>query len=304
MITEGEREYRPRHLAPDEDGDASGYPPADVADAPEPAAPADRRVDRFVAHHGWRAYALPALTLLAIVALVVALASTPETPSSAQPQRSSAAPSTGPSAAPSPVPPTSVAPAAAEPTPGYVQAGDNTLSVVPGSSAVLGTGGPVHTFDVEVEGGIGVDGAQFAAQVEKILGDARSWGAGGAMSFQRVSDGTADLHVSLVSPQHVEGYCPGYQTNGYTSCRYGDRVVINLARWSVGVDDYDGHLGEYREYVVNHEVGHFLGHQHVDCPAAGQKAPVMMQQTLDVGDCVINAWPYPNGPGGDPNAPA
>ena len=39
----------------------------------------------------------------------------------------------------------------AAPTETYAQAGDGVLNVVPGESGVLGTGGPVTTFDVEVE---------------------------------------------------------------------------------------------------------------------------------------------------------
>ena len=57
----------------------------------------------------------------------------------------------------------------------------------------------------------------------------------------------------------METYCPGVGTGGYTSCRYGDRAVINLARWATAVPDYQGDVATYRLYVVNHEVGHVLG---------------------------------------------
>jgi len=49
----------------------------------------------------------------------------------------------------------------------------------------------------------------------------------------------------------------------------------------------------YRNYVINHEVGHELGHHHENCPKAGGPAPVMVQQTLDLGGC--QAWPFPSG---------
>ncbi|WP_153504971.1 DUF3152 domain-containing protein [Cumulibacter manganitolerans] len=266
-----------------------------------------RRLRRFARRHGWRAYAVPALTLLAVVALVIALAAPPDPGSSASAETtpSGTAPPT-PDGAPATAEGEQAAPYAgdpAAPTSAYAQAGDGNLHVVPGQSGMLGTGGPVTTFDVEVEGGLGLDGVHFAQYVEQVLGDPRSWGAGGRLSFQRV-DRDADLHVALVSPDHVEGLCPGYGTNGYTSCRYQDRAVINLARWSVGVGFYAGRLDEYREYVINHEVGHYLGHGHAECPAAARKAPVMMQQTLDVGACTTNSWPYPNGPADDPEAPA
>ncbi|WP_369253489.1 DUF3152 domain-containing protein [Geodermatophilus amargosae] len=177
----------------------------------------------------------------------------------------------------------------------YVEQGAGSVSVVPGTSAVYGTG-PLQRFVVEVEDGIGVDGVTFAAAVEATLGDPRSWGSGGRMSFQRVDGtdpGAYEFRVSLVNPGSMERYCPGVGTGGYTSCRYGERAVINLARWETAVPDYQGDVATYRQYVVNHEVGHALGNGHQSCPGAGQVAPVMQQQTLGLDGCAKNAWPYP-----------
>ena len=90
-----------------------------------------------------------------------------------------------------------------------------------------------------------------------------------------------------------ETYCPGVGTGGYTSCRYGERAVINLARWETAVPDYGGDIATYRQYVVNHEVGHALGNGHEECAGPGRLAPVMQQQTLGLEGCVRNAWPFP-----------
>ena len=181
--------------------------------------------------------------------------------------------------------------------PGFVQRGAGGVTVVDGTSEVYGSG-PLQRFVVEVEDGIEVDGAEFAAAVEATLGDPRSWGNGGRMSFQRVGAAEAaasqyDFKVTLVSPGSMETYCPGVGTGGYTSCRYGERAVINLARWATAVPDYQGDVATYRQYVVNHEVGHALGNGHESCPGAGQLAPVMQQQTLGLKGCTRNAWPYP-----------
>jgi hypothetical protein len=69
--------------------------------------------------------------------------------------------------------------------------------------------------------------------------------------------------------------------------------VVNAMRWQRGADAYAGRLADYRDYVVNHEVGHALGRGHVGCPGRGQPAPVMMQQTKGVGACLPSAWPFP-----------
>jgi hypothetical protein len=262
---------------------------------------------RFVRRHGWRAYAIPLLTIATLVTLIdIAGTVTDGKAGSAAASAAQANVLRAP-AATAPVTPTPDAPAegegapaqtATEPTVGtFVEQGAGTLSVVDGSSEVFGTG-PLERFTVEVEDGTGVDGAQFAAAVESTLGDPRSWGNGGQLSFQRVgaaeaAAGDYDFRVSLVSPGSMETYCPGVGTGGYTSCRYGERAVINLARWETAVPDYAGDIATYRLYVVNHEVGHALGHGHEQCPGPGQVAPVMEQQTLGLQGCVKNAWPYP-----------
>jgi hypothetical protein len=273
------------------------------------APPPGGRLRRFVRRHGWRAYAIPVLTIATLVTLFD-LASTVTDGGAA-----SASQDTGLAAPASALPGAHAAPdspAQGEGAPAqtpteaatvtFVEQGAGTLSVVDGSSVVYGSG-PLERFVVEVEDGIGVDGAQFSTAVETTLGDPRSWGNGGQMSFQRVgaaeaAAGDYDFRVSLVSPGNMEIYCPGVGTGGYTSCRYGERAVINLARWETAVPDYAGDIATYRLYVVNHEVGHALGHGHEQCQAAGQPAPVMEQQTLGLQGCVKNAWPYPSASAG------
>ncbi|WP_163572699.1 DUF3152 domain-containing protein [Fodinicola feengrottensis] len=196
-------------------------------------------------------------------------------------------PSAGPSTA-APQPSDSPAP------PGVVDQGAGTFTAAPGGTGVVGHG-TLLTYRVEVENGTGQQAAAFAAEVDKILDDPRSWTAAGKIAFQRVSTGTPGVTIRLASPKTVDRLCFPLTTDGYTSCRVGDGVVINLARWLTAVPDFVGHLDLYREYAVNHEVGHRLGHGHMACPAAGQLAPVMQQQTLGLKGCRINPWPYVDG---------
>jgi hypothetical protein len=165
---------------------------------------------------------------------------------------------------------------------------EGELLVVPGKSARVGRG-PLLRVAVEVEGGLRVDRAAFAARVVGILADRRSWGR----SVRRVPARNADVRVALVRPTTADQLCAPLQTNGIFSCAQGGRAVLNARRWWTGAHAYHGRLSAYRVYMVNHEVGHLLGRDHAPCPAAGAKAPVMMQQTKRVAPCRANPWPLP-----------
>ena len=59
-----------------------------------------------------------------------------------------------------------------------------------------------------------------------------------------------------------------------------------------GAPAFRGDVALYRRYLVNHEVGHLLGHGHVSCQVEDRaRAPVMMQQTKGVGACRANGRP-------------
>lgn len=168
-------------------------------------------------------------------------------------------------------------------------------TVAGGSTGVTGETGRLYTYSVEVEPVTGLDVAAVEAEVTAILTDARSWTADGSLRFQRVGSHRARLRVVVATPATVDRLCGdvGLRTGGSVSCWDGYRAMLNLDRWTVGVPHFGGDLVTYRQYLVNHEVGHGLGHGHVGCPRPGMLAPVMMQQTGGVGACQPNGWPFP-----------
>ncbi|WP_431877041.1 DUF3152 domain-containing protein [Micromonospora marina] len=181
---------------------------------------------------------------------------------------------------------------------GYPTAGPGTFAVAQGRSPVRGQDGPLRRYRVEVEQGTGQDADGFAATVDAVLGDPRSWIASGDLRVQRVPEAAAaDFTVYLATPVTSERMCAegGLRTDRYTSCRLPGRVVLNLARWMTAVPDYGAPLEVYRTYVINHEVGHEFGELHQACPEPGAPAPVMQQQTYGLDGCLPNAWPYVGG---------
>lgn len=162
---------------------------------------------------------------------------------------------------------------------------------VPGESEAPGAGELVRVR-VEVEDGLPVDGLKFAETVMAILNDERGWGHEGRMTFARV-EGDADMRVVLASPAKVDEMCAPLRTSGEYSCgRYG-HAAINYTRWVDATEEFASRT-QYRQYVINHEVGHLLGKQHVSCTGAGELAPIMQQQSIKVAPCEPNGWPFPD----------
>lgn len=165
--------------------------------------------------------------------------------------------------------------------------------------------GEVVRYRVDIEKGLPLDGGLFAEAVHKTLNDKRSWAHAGKRSFERVPSGKAEFVITLASPHTTDVWCAksGLDTSQQkVSCDSAatDRVMINGYRWARGAATYGhGQMHSYRQMLINHEVGHRLGHGHVGCPADGKLAPVMMQQTkylsTDGRTCRPNAWPFPKG---------
>ncbi|MFD1939995.1 MULTISPECIES: DUF3152 domain-containing protein [Nonomuraea] len=167
--------------------------------------------------------------------------------------------------------------------------GSGRYRVVAGGAAPRKGRGAAVRYQVEVEGGLPFSPQEFAASVHATLNDPRSWGR-----FRRVDHGPTRLSVALTSPLTTDAQCLPLRTGGELSCWNGRRSVINAVRWARGVESYRGDLTAYRQYVINHEVGHGLGHHHVGCPGRGRPAPVMVQQSKSLESCLPNPWPYPS----------
>ncbi|MEU7845265.1 DUF3152 domain-containing protein [Micromonospora sp. NPDC049114] len=219
-------------------------------------------------------------------------------PPSAYPSPTATATAASPSPSPSPSPVLRMP--GAVPTAGTGRFGHDDRT-----GPVLGRSGELRRYRVAVESGSNEDIAAFAQAVEVALAGPGSWVDSGRLRLQQVP-GTAprDFTVYLATARTAGRMCSeggvDIRIGGrpYTSCRAPGQVIINLDRWRLSVPHFVSAgvpLAVYRTYVVNHEVGHQLGHRHERCPGAGRPAPVMMQQTLFLNGCRVNPWPYVDG---------
>ncbi len=172
-----------------------------------------------------------------------------------------------------------------------------TASVVSeGNGEILGTDGRLIQVSIEVEPGLELVEPAPDVAVFNILSDYRSWIGGGDVRFQIVDTADADVRIRIAPPAVVDARCRPLRTGGRLSCRNGRSLNINADRWNGATEFWTAGLDVYRAYLINHELGHFLGYGHVGCPGAGQRAPVMQQQTKSLQGCVENGWPYPDNP--------
>ncbi len=150
------------------------------------------------------------------------------------------------------------------------------------------------TYSVTSNGAVKGNLAEFAAQANETLNDARGWSQLDARFVQVDSGGSFTLVLAQAS------VVPSYSPTGCSadwSCNVGRNVIINDDRWMGATDSWNnagGSLRDYRHMVINHETGHWLGHDHVFCGGAGQMAPVMQQQSMGLQGCKFNPWPLPS----------
>lgn len=119
-------------------------------------------------------------------------------------------------------------------------------------------------------------------------------GRAGAI-FEPSTDGNYDFNIVLAQASTLPTFSS--VCSEQYSCRVGNNVIINDDRWNSGMDVWmsgGGDLARYRTMVINHEVGHRLGHidNEMTCArGAGQAAPLMQEQSIFLDGCAINEYP-------------
>jgi len=303
-------------------GEDSGRP---RSQRPERQVRKQSRLGKFVATYGWRAYAIPVLAVVTVLVVVDALSGSGPESSGAYGDPGFGARSTSEGTGVIGVPPeadgnfAASIPSGALPEGGpFTVTGAGTWRVIPGTTPKVGEGTEqVFTYTVEVEDGVDTAGfggdESFARMVDQTLANPKSWTHDPRFAFQRVDSGDPTFRISLTSQMTIRDAC-GYDIQLEVSCYNPgiDRVVLNEPRWVRGAVAYQGDIGSYRQYQINHEVGHAIGYQqHQPCETDGGLAPVMMQQTfgtanndiakldpegvvpMDGKTCRFNPWPYP-----------
>ena len=140
-------------------------------------------------------------------------------------------------------------------------------------------------YKTVVDKGVDYPAKLFSEEVRVYLADPDGWMSKG-YTFKHTTD-KPKVIIHLSSPEYLQANgC----RDGTLSCADmgGPNMYLNAMRWTSGATPSKLTLKSYRQYMVSHEMGHILGFDHVDCPAHGYPAPVMMQQTKGIAGCTPN----------------
>lgn len=134
-----------------------------------------------------------------------------------------------------------------------------------------------------------IDADAVAAVIAATLDDPRGWSGAG---FRFVPDAAGPFELVIAEPPEADSRCAPMQTSGRWSCQNGAVVVFNAERWRSG-SAWGSDIDSYRQYLVNHEVGHLVGLNHPAqfCAKPGEAAAVMAQQSQGLGGCTSTVWP-------------
>lgn len=174
--------------------------------------------------------------------------------------------------------------------------GTNTASTGD-ARAHLVNGVKVIYYKPKIWGSVVANFEDFKAKVAETLNDPRGWPRAG-LKFTEVESGQ-DVDIILSDPASL-GATPGCGAD--LSCTtWANQVIINDVRWREGTSASRAagmSTRDYQHMVVNHEMGHWLGHYaHIEgCTAEngflGGPAPIMLQQSTGLRGCSsFNAWP-------------
>ncbi|TSD50488.1 DUF3152 domain-containing protein [Rhodococcus sp. KBS0724] len=292
---------------------------------PDRSARKQSRLGKFVATYGWRAYAIPVLVILTIFVIFDALRSDPVSDSSSSTKATADLAHSTDGTDVIGAPPAADGqfaasiPSGALPEGGpFAVTGGGTWHIVPGTTGKVGQGTEREfTYTVEIEDGVDTTGfggdESYGRMIDQTLANPKSWTNDPKVAFRRIDSGSPDFRISLTSQMTIREGC-GYEIELEGSCYNPgmDRVLLNEPRWVRGAISFQGDIGSYRQYQINHEVGHAIGYaQHQPCETEGGLAPIMMQQTFGTANndiavldpdgvvpmngltCRFNPWPYP-----------
>lgn len=147
-----------------------------------------------------------------------------------------------------------------------------------------------YTYDIKIPPSLNLRESLIINKITNTLDDRRGWIKFG-YRFDYIPNVNVDFIITIVPNKIIKKIC-GF--NGLSCADSSANIVyLNLDKWKKGSSKSKLSLDEYRNYLIFHECAHITCKGHIkleDCKP-GTKCPVMVQQTLGIGNLRSNCWP-------------
>jgi hypothetical protein len=138
--------------------------------------------------------------------------------------------------------------------------------------------------------------------IKRTLDDPRGH-AGNGHCFRRCRKPNEPDVIMRLTPRHVidelfgdDGELANLSVTDFSG--HPRKIYIDHKNWQTIPKGFTGCHTTYKQYLLQHEMGHAIGLFHHDHPLHGQthpgKCPVMYQQTKGTPMCEANPWLYPD----------
>lgn len=146
-----------------------------------------------------------------------------------------------------------------------------------------------YKYDIKIPPSLNLRESLIINKIIYTLNDPRGWVKFG-YSFDYTPNKIVDFIITIVPNKIIKKIC---KFSGLSCADLLNNIVyLNLEKWKVGSSKSKLSLHEYRCYQILHECGHIIGKGHLKIKdfKSGTKAPIMIQQTLGIGDLKPNCW--------------
>ena len=151
-----------------------------------------------------------------------------------------------------------------------------------------------YRYDIIIDRSLNLKNNLIQDKIEDVLNDPRGWNKLGYI-FKKTNT-NLDFVITIVPNKIIKKVCnfDGLScATMFRSKNKTDIIFLNLEKWQKGSSKSKLPLDLYRTYLICHETAHILGKGHIkleDCKPE-IKCPVMVQQTLGIGNLKPNCWP-------------
>jgi hypothetical protein len=149
----------------------------------------------------------------------------------------------------------------------------------------------VYTYCVQSDSS--VEGDILLSSASNALSDPQSWNLGGKLNF--VNSATNCNFTFWLAPASELGSLSS-RCSSQTTCQVGNILAINANDWLTVPTGWTEGLAAYRQELINHTVGQWLGFNHASCLAVSETPmPILEAPTVVLDGCSPNWFQLPQG---------